>query len=624
MKLNYQLKNKNFFIVILIIATLLILPKWVLSYTFFDENIILRIIHDASDAAYFPIINSYSDLNFSNSYSEIITDLKLISFPIIGLIINSFFFKILGGFSFIFLELVCTVIFLWLFYNLFLELNFSYLLSLALTIFLFILPSILRDLRVLNIDPLTLLSYNFEYFFTTRFPRPAINHLFFFAFVFFTIRFYKDNKDSIKNTFIITILIGLTVNTFFYLFFIEFFLLIIILYLKLKNDLFKFLLNNLKHFFYCLLILIFFLSVFQIQIFLAEPDYVKRMGVFTINFEQKKILFDYLFSFIFGVKFLFLFSLNTIFLFLSKNKYVNYFYYLFIASILTPIFSFAVLNKGVDYYHFFNWIVISGFLFPLISILHYVETRFSKNIKFYHYKSLMFLMIFSSLFYSNLNHYFDFKFKSNNEYSKRHELSEVTNFISQNQSLLNKNLEILTLNYELSIWFLLNDYNNFSIVPLSFWTPKTDDMIETELISSMKFLGLDNKNFNNLIKNKSELSQAEVMKNKFVYGYFGRKYLANSLVVFSNDNSDFNNVEKNFIKSNNLLMSHQIIIPKSEINRLLNKFDNNKRIINPDIVIIDNESYQKIDKFENNNFCLIFKNNKYKIFSNKILNLNCL
>ena len=624
MKLNYQLKKKNFFIIILIIATLLILPKWVLSYTFFDENIILRIIHDASDAAYFPIINSYSDLNFSNSYSEIITDLKLISFPIIGLIVNSFFFKILGGFSFIFLELVCTVIFLWLFYNLFLELNFSYLLSLTLTIFLFILPSILRDLRVLNIDPLTLLSYNFEYFFSTRFPRPAINHLFFFAFVFFTIRFYKDNKDSIKNTFIITILIGLTVNTFFYLFFIEIFLLIVISYLKLKNDLFKFLFNNLKHFFYCLLILIFFLSAFQIQIFLAEPDYVKRMGVFTINFEQKKILFDYLFNFLFGVKFLFLFSLNTIFLFLSKNKYVNYFYYLFIASILTPIFFFAALNKGVDYYHFFNWIVISGFLFPLISILHYVETRFSKNIKFYHYKSLMFLMIFSSLFYSNLNHYFDFKFKSNNEYSKRHELSEVTNFISQNQSLLNKNLEILTLNYELSIWFLLNDYNNFSIVPLSFWTPKTDDMIETELISSMKFLGLDNKNFNNLIKNKSELSQTEVMKNKFVYGYFGRKYLANSLVVFSNDNSDYNNVEKNFIKSNNLLMSHQIIIPKSEINRLLNKFDNNQRIINPDIVIIDNERYKKIDKFENNNFCLIFKNNRFKIFSNKILNLNCL
>ena len=236
----------------------------------------------------------------------------------------------------------------------------------------------------------------------------------------------------------------------------------------------------------------------------------------------------------------------------------------------------------------------------------------------------MFLMIFSSLFYSNLNHYFDFKSKSNNEYSKRHELSEVTNFVSQNQSLLNKKFEILTLNYELSIWLLLNDYNNFSIVPLSFWTPKTDDMIENELISSLKFLGLDNENFNNLIKNKNELSQTEIMKNKFVYNYFGRKYLANSLVVFNNDNSDYTNVEKNFIKSNNLLMSHQVIIPKSEINRLSNKFDSNKKIINPDIVIIDIENKLKINKFENDNFCLIFKNNKFMIFSNKIFNFDCL
>jgi hypothetical protein len=114
------------------------------------------------------------------------------------------------------------------------------------------------------------------------------------------------------------------------------------------------------------------------------------------------------------------------------------------------------------------------------------------------------------------------------------------------------------------------------------------------------------------------------MKNKFVYNYFGRKYFANYLVFFNNDNSDYTNVEKNFIKSNNLLMSHQVIIPKSEINRLSNKFDSNKKIINPDIVIIDIENKLKINKFENDNFCLIFKNNKFMIFSNKIFNFDCL
>ena len=69
--------------------------------------------------------------------------------------------------------------------------------------------------------------------------------------------------------------------------------------------------------------------------------------------------------------------------------------------------------------------------------------------------------------------------------------------------------------------FLLNDYNNFSIIPVSFWTPKTDFMIEEDLISSMKFLGLSNDNFHSLIKNKKKSWR---FKNEFTFNYFGRKY----------------------------------------------------------------------------------------------------
>ena len=111
---------------------------------------------------------------------------------------------------------------------------------------------------------------------------------------------------------------------------------------------------------------------------------------------------------------------------------------------------------------------------------------------------------------------------------------------------------------------------------------------------------------------------------EFVYDYFGRKYLANSLVVSNDNSSEFNQIEKTYIQSNNLLSSHQIIIPKSEMYRLLNKFENHNKTINPDIVIIDNKNNLIIDKFENNDYCLIFENNKFTIFSNKILNLNCL
>ena len=91
---------------------------------------------------------------------------------------------------------------------------------------------------------------------------------------------------------------------------------------------------------------------------------------------------------------------------------------------------------------------------------------------------------------------------------------------------------------------MLNDYKNFSIIPVSFWTPKTDITLEEELISSIKFLGLNKFNFYDLIKN---LQGTWRFKNNFVYDYFGRKYMANSLVVFNNDKSDFNQSELDFL-----------------------------------------------------------------------------
>ena len=88
--INY-LKKNQISLIILLLSLLLILPKWILSFTFFDENITLRIINDTSDAAYYPLINSFSDFNLSNSYDDNLNNLKLISYPFIGLAINSFF-----------------------------------------------------------------------------------------------------------------------------------------------------------------------------------------------------------------------------------------------------------------------------------------------------------------------------------------------------------------------------------------------------------------------------------------------------------------------------------------------------------------------------------------------------
>ena len=621
MKDIYNSKKNNIFFVILLTSVIIFLPKWIISFSFFNEDITLRIINEVSDAAYFPIINSFSDFNFSNSYSNNIEDLKLISYPIIGLFINSLFFKLLGSYSFIFLELTCIFLFLLIFYNIFFILNFSKLSSFTFSVFLFILPTILKELTFVNIEAIKLLSLNFETFYSIRFPRPAISNLFFFSFIFFIIQFYVEEKKYLKYLFFIILLMGFTLNIFFYLFFIELFLLTLIFILKFKSNFFKIIINNYKYFLYYTLILILFLGIFQMQVFFSEPDYVKRLGVFKVDLEQKKNLFRYLINFFFGFKFLFLLLINVISFILLKNNTLRIFFYLFIASIISPIFFFLILNKGVDYYHFFNWIVVAGFIYPVICVLFILDSICLKHLNINQNKILFSCSVFLMLFYFSISNISDLKANSINDHTKRTELSEVIEYISQNNFDNSKNLEILSFNYEISIWLLLNDFKNFSIIPVSFWTSKTDMMLENELISSTKFLGLDKNNFYQLIKNQQG---AWRFKNNFVYNYFGRKYMANSLVVFNNDQSDFNQSELDFIKSNNLLISHQIIIPKSEIKRLLYKFDNSNEDINPDLVILDTDDKLKKNKFENKEYCLIFNNNRFKIFSNKILDYKCL
>jgi hypothetical protein len=203
-----------------------------------------------------------------------------------------------------------------------------------------------------------------------------------------------------------------------------------------------------------------------------------------------------------------------------------------------------VLNNGVDYYHFFNWIVVAGFIYPVICVLFILDSICLKHLNINQNKILFSCSVFLMLFYFSISNISDLKANSINDHTKRTELREVIEYISQNNFDNTKNLEILSFNYEISIWLLLNDFKNFSIIPVSFWTPKTDIMLENELISSTKFLGLDKNNFYQLIKNQQGVWR---FKNNFVYDYFGRKYMANSLVVFNNNQSDFNQSELDFI-----------------------------------------------------------------------------
>ena len=257
------------FLSIILITTFLVSLKWFFSYYFFDEDITLRIINETSDSLYFPIIKSYSDLNFAPSYSESLNDLKIISFPILSLFINSLSFYIFGSYSFILLEFICTFLFLIIFYHIFLILNFSKGSSIVFSIFLYILPTIFKDLSIFNIEAFNLLSLNFENFYTNRYPRPIISNLFFFSFIFLLLKFYNEKKNYLKYLFLLVLLLGVTINIFFYHFVIEFFLLFIIFTLKFKTNFLKIIIDNYKNFIIYFFTLLFFFLFFQIQILIS-------------------------------------------------------------------------------------------------------------------------------------------------------------------------------------------------------------------------------------------------------------------------------------------------------------------------------------------------------------------
>tara|TARA_B100000795_G_scaffold214573_1_gene168328 strand:- start:3177 stop:5054 length:1878 start_codon:yes stop_codon:yes gene_type:complete len=620
MNIIRKLEKKPFFFKAIFFATSLVLLKWILSYIYFNEDFTLRVINESFDTTYYPVIKTFSEFNFSPSYTIKLDNLNIISFPILSLFINSLFFKILGSYSFLVLEIFCTTIFIVIFYNIFLKLNFSVYLSIFCSIFLFILPTLLTDLTFINIKSLDLLTNNFQKFYSMRFPRPIISNLFFFGFISVLINFYIKKNNLTKSFYALSTLMGITINIFFYLFFIEFFLFIIVFILKFNKNLFDIILKNIKHCFISLIIFLSFVLIFQLQIFYSEPDYIERLGVFYLNSEQKIITLKYLFKFFLGKNFIILFLLNTFFFLIQRHKTIVIFYFLFLSSILSPIFFFTISNKGVDYYHFFNLIVITGLLFPLISTLYLLDFKVFKLLNNLKIKRLVNLFIILMILYFNISNGLNFFENAKKPNIKRNNISEVVNFIHNNDFLNDKNLEILNLNIGISTWLLLNDYKNFSLLPVFFWTPKKTETLEIELISSLKFLKIDKDNFYNLIKNKRKSWR---FKNDFVYNYFGRKYLANSLVTFNNDKSDFDDIEKKYINSNNLLITHQIIIPKSEIKRLLNKFETVEKKITPDVIILDKDDLIIFKNFRNNDYCVVLNNEFFSIYVNKKLKIEC-
>ena len=96
--------KEYFFLFFLVNST--ILPKWIISWTYFDNSILVDTIFNIKDIQYFPIVKSFSELTFNPSYLDHLSENRLLTFPIYSVLIHALFFKIINVYSLVILEFV--------------------------------------------------------------------------------------------------------------------------------------------------------------------------------------------------------------------------------------------------------------------------------------------------------------------------------------------------------------------------------------------------------------------------------------------------------------------------------------------------------------------------------------
>ena len=605
---------KNPIYIIFILTVIAVMPKWVFSYIHFDESISLRIINEISDTAYLPLVKTFSELNLNPSYSENLSNLNIISFPFLGLIINSIFFKIFGSYSFIILELLCVFLFLYIFYNIFTALKFDKSSSILFTFIIFSSTLFIKDLTFFDYDIINKIHLNFQTFYSLRFPRPIISNLFLFAYILFIIKFYLSKNFDSKKIILLTLIMSFTMHIFFYFFIFQFFLIFLIYIFKFKKNILRIISENIKNHIFFFLILLISYSLLRLQMLYSEPDYLERIGIFTLDNYQKTILLKYLINFFLRIEFLLLLVVNTLIYIFYKNKLIDIFYYLFLSTIISTTFFILFYNNAIDYYHFFNWILTSGLLTIIISLLIFCNKIINKH------KTINIVLLSLLLFYYFFSNVSNQLTSYENINKDRVSLNKLTLFFKNNPELIDPSYEILNLNYKLSLWLILNNYQNFSIIPVSFWTPKKTSQIEDELISSFNLLDLSENDFLKFISNSKKNNR---YKNPIVQQLFDRTYLANQLKKFDDKNL-YTDDEKLYISKSSPLISHQLIIPENEIKRLQLKFKKNIINIKPKIIVLDNYNATfNMNKIDLNDYCSIYSSDNYNVYIDRKIKNQC-
>ncbi len=609
-------KNYNL-LILLIFATITGLIKWSMSFYFFPEYLDTKIIHDSVGDAnyYYPLIKYLSDLSFSNSFDPEIDNLKIVPLPVWGIFFHALSFKILGYSTFILMDIVCIFIVLVIFYKIY-SFSFTSKFSICLSIFIFFIPIIISNTNLNNIQYLWIFG---ETFYNLRVPRPMITNIYFFCFILLALKMIYEKFYDYKNFFLIGTIVGFSLSSFYYHFFTEITFLVLFLIYKFKSNFLLELKNNFKYYLIFLLSFLVASLPFILNLVFHENDFTNRQCIFELDKEVKKNVLDYFFTkylsikgliLIFGISFL---TIGVNIIDLKDKRIINIFYLLFLSSILGPILFFIISNKSCVIYHFVNFTILNTILYLLIFLQ--ITLKNLIKVKINNIVVSIFILIFLFFFsFTEIN-----KNKKNNinqrvEYKK--EFNLITNKIKNSYKI--EEISLLTFETNFMIWAIMNDIKYLDLIK-SIFTPKKDYMIEEDIFSAFKKLGLDEENFEIFINNREYDS---MYRNPHITKFVYYKYQANPLITYKKS-KDFEDHELEHIRNTHLLLQQQQIIPKFELKRLRDDFRNfNEELIYPELIILN----KKDDFFIQNDlkiekYCSIFNGKIFEMYSREDLGL---
>ena len=621
--------NYRSFFFIFFLSIFLFIFKWFLSFYFFDEDIILRIIHDSEldSSLYFHYVKALSDFDFNNIYHPTKEGLKYMPIPYGSIFLHTLLYKFSNfGVGYILIELLCIFLFLLIFYSIFILLNFNKLFSLLLATLLFCSPSIAVLTKLDSIPEI----YTFaQHFYNLRFPRPLVANIYLYLFIYLIIFINEEKVFNKKNGLYLGVIMGLSFSSFFNIFIFQAIALSFLLFCNFKKKIIYNLFKNYEFILYISFSFLFIATPFLLLINNAEPNYMERVQVININLEQKIFLLNHYLEKLVRIKMIIFYAfLALIFILINKRKeypgkkIIIIFYLNFITSIVSPLIFIIISNKIAFLYHFNNLVVINAVLLVFILFFNqlniFIKSIKSKNIV----NTLFFILIIFLIGIFNYDQYLKFHLHhrggaiSYDSYESRKEKNEIIKILKKNNIDI-KTSNLLTFDYYFITWAIMKNIKHLTITS-GIYTPRKNDTLENDLITTFKFLNLDKNMFLSFLETKKV--GYRYMNQDTAQIFWGR-YQANSLHTFNNS-LNYDDKIKEFIMNTSPFYSHQYVIPNDEIERFKSKFDqiNLENFSNPDIIIINKNhrilKFSQVnknfycEKFNKNNFILLLKKEK--------------